>query len=186
MFETGPKATQGARAAPLLFSALIALAGASACAGDAGHPAVLDRSKIPSIVVGRSTQGDVFALLGRPSRAERSAQAETWIYEDKASGGEGRLVSGAAAASGIVGAFVPYVGLLGSGLGLADAATGGARPQAATTSFAVSFGDGGIVRDCVYATTEFSSAPGRAPGIPRSVDCQRPSDDRLPPSVPLR
>ena len=187
MFETGIKATRKARAAPLLFSALIALAGASACAGDAEHPAVLDKGKVSLIIVGQSSRSDVFAILGRPSRTERGAQGETWVYEVReGGGGGGRLVSGAAAASGIIGAFVPYVGLLGSGLGLADAATSGARSPGATTSLAVAFGDEGIVRDCVYATTEFSSAPGRTPGIPKPVDCQRSPDGRLTPTVPVR
>ena len=165
-----------ARLAPRLLSTLIALASASACSNDARHPAVLDRGKVAAIVVGRSTRGDVFTLLGQPSHAERGGQGETWLYETKPGGdGHDDLVSGAAAASGLVGALVPYVGLLGSGLGLAGAAMDGTRPAQQSASLSVSFGDDGIVRDCRYATTAFSpGSEGKPPGMPEVIDCQRP------------
>ena len=165
-----------ARLAPRLLSALIALAGASACSNDAPHPALLDKSKVAAIIVGRSTRGDVFALLGQPSHAERGGQGETWLYETKPGGdGHGALMSGAAAASGLVGAFVPYVGLLGSGLGLAGAAMDGTRPAQQSASLSIAFGDDGIVRDCRYVTTAFSpGGEGKPPGIPEVIDCRRP------------
>ena len=60
---------------------------------------------------------------------------------------------------GVVGAFVPYVGLVGSGLGLANAVRGnGATPDA--VSLAVRF-DNGVVRDCTVSST---AAPRGLPG----------------------
>lgn len=100
---------------------------------------------------------------------------EAWIYEAKEddAGGQG-LMSGASAASGIIGAFVPYAGLVGSGLGLAGAAMGGARPEPAKVSLVVAFGDGDVVRDCTYSSTAFPAAvPGATPGVPKVADCQR-------------
>lgn len=154
----------------------------AACAQNAPPTPILDPGKMASIVVGRSSRADVFAALGRPARTEQSAQGETWIYETKASsaGGQG-LMNGAAAASGLAGAFVPYVGLIGSGLGLASA-TAGAVPRAEpdAASVAVSFADNGVVRDCVYSTT---ASPAGLPGSATSsarIGCQRPAPTLMP------
>ena len=76
-------------------------------------------------------------------------------------------MGGASAATGMVGAFVPYVGLIGSGLGLAGAAVNGAQPDVQAVSLTVLFRDDGIVRDCSYSSTA-------APTSAKPIDCQRP------------
>ncbi len=110
----------------LITTALVVMTVGPSCSQDHRQPATLDPKKVASIVVGSSSRADVFAILGRPSRTERSAQGEAWIYEVKEAHADRRnLVGGVAAASGLVGAVVPYAGLVGSALSLADAATGG-------------------------------------------------------------
>jgi len=163
-------------------AALVLLAGAS-CSSDVPPPAVLDAGKVASVVVGRSSRADVFAALGRPSRTERSALGEAWIYEAKEGAGGGQnLIGGVAAASGVVGAFVPYAGLVGSGLGLAGAAMGGARPEPQVVSLAVAFAGDGIVRDCTYSSTAFpAGVSGSATAAATVVDCHRP----LPGAAPV-
>ncbi len=129
------------------------------CSDNLGTSSVLDPGKVASVVVGRSSRADVFATLGRPSRTERSALGEAWIYEAKEDDAGGQnLMSGAAAASGVVGAFVPYVGLVGSGLGLAGTAMSGAHPKPKAVSLTVTFGGNDVVRDCVYSA--ILNAPG--------------------------
>ncbi len=135
----------------------------------------LDASKLALVVIGQSSRTDVFADLGRPDRTQQGSQGETWVYEAKAgdSGAQG-LRSGAAAVSGIIGAFVPYAGLVGSGLGLADAAAG-RRQEPDTTSVTISFTDSGIVRDCSYSSTALpAGVPGSAEKAAKVVGCQRP------------
>lgn len=154
----------------------ILLAGAS-CSANAPEPAMLDANKVASVVVGRSSRAEVFSALGRPSRTERSALGESWIYEAKArdSGGQG-LISGVSTASGVAGAFVPYAGLIGSGLGLAGAAMGKVQPSPVVVSLAVAFAPDDVVRDCVYSSTAFPSNPSEpATGTGMLVDCGRPS-----------
>ena len=155
--------------APLL------LAGVS-CSQSAPASAVLDSSKVGSIVVGRSSRTDVFAALGQPSRTERSALGEAWIYEANIDDAGGRsLMSGASAASGVVGAFVPYVGLIGSGLGLAGAAMDGTRSEPRVVSLSVIFREDSVVRDCAYSTTAPPAGmPGSTADTAKLVDCQRP------------
>jgi len=156
---------------------MVLVAVGPSCSSSAGTAPALDPATVASVVVGRSLRADVFATLGRPSRTERSASGEAWIYEAKEddAGGQG-LLNGAAAISGIVGAFVPYAGLVGSGLGLAGTATGGARPTPKAVSLAVTFGENGVVRDCVYSSTALPVAvPGATPGVAELADCQRPS-----------
>jgi len=155
--------------APLL------LAGAS-CSQSAPASAVLDSSKVASVVVGRSSRNDVFAALGQPSRTERSALGEAWVYEARTGDAGGRgLMNGASAASGVVGAFVPYAGLIGSGLGLAGVAMDGTRSEPQVVSLAVTFRDDGVVRDCTYSSTASpAGVPGSAAGVAKLVDCQRP------------
>ncbi len=145
--------------------AALMLASAS-CSQKAPSP-VLDAAKVASVVVGQSSRNDVLAVMGRPARTERSAAGEAWVYEAKfgESGGQG-LMSGASAATGVIGAFVPYVGLVGSGLGLASAATG-ARPDPQAVSLTVTFREDGVVRDCTYSSTA-------APTSAKPIDCQRP------------
>ena len=146
--------------------AMLLLAGGS-CSHKAPSP-VLDTAKVASVVVGRSSRGEVLAAMGQPSRTERSGAGEAWIYESKPheAGGSG-LMGGASAATGVVGAFVPYVGLIGSGLGLAGAAVNGAQPDVQAVSLTVLFRDDGIVRDCSYSSTA-------APTSAKPIDCQRP------------
>ena len=153
-------------------SLLLLLVGPS-CSRNKSAPALLDAGKLGSVVVGRSSRSDVFAALGRPSRLERSASGESWIYEVKQRDGGGQSVlQGAAAASGVIGAFVPYAGIVGSGLGLAGAAMG-RNPEVETTSLTVKFGADGLVHDCVYSSTAFpTDSSDLIPPVP--IDCKRP------------
>ena len=131
-----------------IFATSIPLAGAS-CSQHAPPSAVLHPGKVASVVVGRSSRTDVFAVSGQPGRTERSALGEAWIYEARTGDAGGRrLISGASAASGVVGAFVPYVGVIGCGLGLAGAAMDGTRPEPQAVSLTVTFRDDSVVRDC--------------------------------------
>lgn len=149
-----------------------------ACSQAAPASAIMDSSKVGSIVVGRSTRTEVFSTLGQPSRTERSALGEAWIYEARTGDpGSGRtLMSGASAASGVVGAFVPFVGLIGSGIGLAGVAMDGTRAEPQVVSLTVAFRDDSVVRDCAYASTAApAGVPGSAAGVAKLVDCQRPA-----------
>lgn len=160
-----------------LFLVLPMLLVSASCSKDTPEPAVLDANKVASVVIGRSSRADVFSALGRPSRTERSASGEAWIYEAKTrdTGGQG-LISGVSAASGVAGAFVPYAGLVGSGLGLAGAAMGKAQSPPVVVSLSVAFASDGVVRDCVYSSTAFSAvAPNSPTGALPPVDCGRPS-----------
>ena len=175
----GRAGVRGAGAA----AALAALLGA-ACSAEA-PPAALDAGKVRSIVVGRSSRAEVFAALGRPARTERSAAGEVWIYEAKAGGGPNPLGT-AAAASGLIGAFVPYAGLVGSGLGLAGTAMGGTPPDRGTVGLTVAFAGDGVVRDCILSSTAApigapaAGGPGQAPGDAGIVDCHRPGPNVAP------
>jgi outer membrane protein assembly factor BamE (lipoprotein component of BamABCDE complex) len=167
-----------------IFLLLPTLLTGTSCSADAPEPAVLNADKVASVVIGRSSRADVFSALGRPSRTERSALGEAWIYEAKArdTGGQG-LISGVSTASGVAGAFVPYAGLVGSGLGLAGAAMGKAQPIPVVVSLAVAFAQDGVVRDCVYSSTAFPvGVPDPATGAVMTVDCGRPapSAERTP------
>ena len=159
------------------FLTLSLLLTSTSCSANVPEPAVLDASKVASVVVGGSSRAEVFSALGRPSRTERSALGESWIYEAKThdTGGQG-LISGVSAASGVAGAFVPYAGLVGSGLGLAGTAMGKAQATPVVVSLAVAFAPDGVVRDCVYSSSAFpvgaSDPPTEAPTL---VDCGRPS-----------
>jgi len=149
----------------------------TSCSKDTPEPAVLDASRVGSVIVGRSSRDDVFSALGRPSRTERSALGEAWIYEAKTRdiGGQG-LISGVSTASGVAGAFVPYAGLVGSGLGLAGAAMGKVQPAPVVVSLAVAFAQDGVVRDCVYSSTAFQVSPSDpATEAAMTADCGRPS-----------
>jgi hypothetical protein len=126
-----------------------------------------------AIVVGQSSRSDVFATLGRPARTEQSNAGERWVYEShRDSQGNAQLVSGAGAAAGVVGAFVPFVGLVGPGLGLVNAATDNPAPGTGNASLSIDFGADGVVRDCVYAS---SDVPAGLPGAPpaRALGCGR-------------
>ena len=141
--------------------------------------------KVASIVVGRSSRNDVFAALGRPARTERSGLGEVWVYQPSADGGTGGngLMSGASAASGILGAVVPYAGAVGSGLGLAGTAMGGGSARPPADRLSVTFRDDGVVRDCTFSSTVFPAAgPGPAAVPAKVVDCQRPGSGDATPS----
>lgn len=148
----------------------------ASCSDNAPPPPIMDAGKVASVVVGRSSRTDVFNALGQPSRTERSGLGEAWVYQaTKGDAGSGRLVSGASAASGVVGAFVPYAGLVGSGLGLAGAAANRTRPDAQAVSLTVLFRDDGVVRDCAYSSTALpAGVPGSAAGTAKPIDCSRP------------
>lgn len=150
---------------------LILLA-ATSCAGPHGESHGFDPAKVPSVVIGRSTRAEVLTALGQPARSERNAQGETWVYEVREKNANyDRLMGGAAAGSAIAGAFVPFAGLVGSGLGLANAAVGDTGHPPDTTSLAVSYGPDGVVRDCVVTST----APvAIGPSAAKIVDCARP------------
>ena len=146
---------------------------ASACAQTAPPAAMLDPAKVRSVVIGHSSRADVFAALGQPAHTEQSGHGEAWVYETQ-SGGQGnqQLSNGAGAAAGMVGAFVPYVGLVGSGLGLANAAVGSQHAPPRTSSLKVSFSGNGVVSDCLYTTT---GVPAGLPGATApAIACQRP------------
>ena len=155
---------------PMLFAG-------TSCSTSAPEPAVLDANKVASVVIGRSSRADVFSALGRPTRTERSALGEAWIYEAKTrdTGGQG-LISGVSAASGVAGVFVPYASLVGSGLGLAGTAMSKVQPIPVVVSLAVAFAQDGVVRDCIYSSTAFPvGAPNPATGAVVTVDCGRPA-----------
>jgi len=160
---------------PRLAMALALLLAAS-CSETAPPPSIMDAGKVASVIVGRSSRTDVFNALGQPSRTERSGLGEAWVYQAaKGDAGNGRLVSGASAASGIVGAFVPYAGLVGSGLGLAGAAADRTRPDVQAISLTVTFRDDGLVRDCSYASTALpAGVPGSIARAAPPIDCSRP------------
>ncbi len=157
-----------ALAAPLLLAA---------CTQNAPLSAALDAGKVGSVVVGRSSRTEVFTALGQPSRTERSALGEAWIYEARTGDPGGRgLMNGASAASGVIGAFVPYVGLIGSGLGLAGVAMDGTRAELQVVSLTITFRDDNVVRDCAYASTAAPiGVPGSTGNATKLVDCQRPA-----------
>ena len=144
----------------------------TACTRAAPPTASLDPAKVGSVVIGRSSRKDVFATLGQPGHTEQSRQGETWVYETRSGDpGHQQLSSGAGAAAGVVGAFVPYVGLIGSGFGLADAAMGSQRAPTASSLKVVFSGDG-VVSDCLYTSTDM---PAGLPGATApAIGCQRP------------
>ena len=131
----------------------------------------LQPANLAQVVIGRSSRSDVFTALGRPLRTERSAAGESWVYESKTDDGPSSgLVSGATTAAAAAGAFVPYVGLIGSGIGLANTS----RPAPETMDLMVKFGADGIVLDCVQSNTAMPSGlTGSAPNLP--PDCTRPA-----------
>ncbi len=146
---------------------------AAACTPAAPRASMLDPAKVGSVVIGRSSRTDVFAALGQPSRTEQSRQGESWMYETQSGASDQHLSDGAGAAAGLVGAFVPYVGLLGSGLGLADAAMDSQHAPPRTSSLRIVFSGNGVVRDCLYTTTDM---PAGLPGAKApAIGCQRPS-----------
>ena len=163
---------RGVAASGMACTALLMMA---ACAPKPPAAAILDAKKVSLVVVGQSSRDDVFATLGRPTRTERNAAGETWIYDaTPAKAGNGNLVSGAVTASGIVGAFVPYVGLAGNGLGLANTASNAAAATPDVSSMSVMFGSNGVVRDCAYSSTAApAGTPGTATGAAPVIDCQR-------------
>ena len=125
-----------------------------------------------SVTIGRSSRGDVFATLGRPAKTTQNLAGEAWIYETAAasSGGDGGFKTGALAVASVAGAFVPYVGLIGPGVGLASLASGPDQPPPGGASLTVSFGPDGIVRDCLYAST---AAPAELSGPAPALGCGR-------------
>lgn len=147
---------------------------ATACASTAPPPAaMLDPARVKSIVIGRSSRTDVYAALGQPGHTEQSGQGEAWVYETQSGGpGNQQLSNGAGAAAGVAGAFIPYVGLVGSGLGLANAAMGSQHASPKPSSLKVSFSGSGIVSDCLYAST--SMPAGLSGATAPAIGCQRP------------
>ena len=151
--------------------ALLALC--SGCAGQPG-PDFTQPGKLAGVVVGRSSRAEVFAALGRPARTERSSAGEAWVFEaSNQSGPSAGLVSGATVASSVVGAFVPFAGLVGTGIGLANSS----RPAADTVTLVVKFDPNGVVQDCTQTST---AAPVGLPGVEGSPppDCTRPAPGR--------
>lgn len=147
---------------------LAMLAFSSGCSRPASS-GFLEPGKLAAVVVGRSSRENVFTALGTPVRTERSGAGESWVYEiTNETGPPSGLVSRATTASALAGAFVPYVGLLGSGIGLANTA----RTSPDAMSLVIKFGTDGIVLDCVQAST---AAPSGMPGVTPAarVDCTR-------------
>ena len=152
---------------------MLTLAGTVSCASRQPVEKTVD---VSSIVIGQSTRADVFSKLGRPARTEERGTGETWVYETRHDAGAGRrgLMAGAAAASGVVGTFVPFVGLIGPGIGLLDATTGGSNAVPDVSSLSVIYGEDGIVRDCVYSTTGIPAGmPGADPAQAKTAGCSR-------------
>lgn len=184
MWTTSSKPNGRTLPVAALAARALLLAAAGCGAPEARSPPVLDPAKVASVVVGRSSRADVFGVLGRPSRTERSGRGEAWIYEATQGGTrQGVNMGGIAAASGVVGAFVPYVGLVGPGLGLAGAAMDGRPPETEAATLAVAFGEDGIVRDCIFTST---AAPAGMPGAATAAaaDCRRPVPDPRTASPP--
>ena len=154
--------------------ALLAIIATASCTQTTPQSAILDTGKVSSIVVGRSSRTDVYTALGRPTRAQQGLAGESWIYESTADdSGRQRLISGASAASGVAGAFVPYLGLVGSGLGLVNAsADTGRKPE--TVSMTVDFGANGLVRDCTFSSTAVPAGMPGADAAAKPLGCQRP------------
>ena len=154
----------------------------ASCAQRTAPSAILDAGKVGTVVVGRSTRADVFAALGQPTRTERSASSEAWVYEARTGDpGNRRWMSGVSAASGVAGAFVPYVGLIGSGLGLAGAGADALRADPQAVGLAVTFREDGVVRDCAYSSIATpTGVPGSPPDAAPPIDCQRPAPGALP------
>lgn len=139
----------------------LALLSASGCALEDAAPTI-DPARMALVEIGRSSRADVFATLGRPIRTERSTAGERWIYEaGPQSQGNAQLVSGVGAAAGIAGVFVPYLGLIGPGLSLANAASGTQPTGAARATLSVDFTAEGLARDCVYSS---GAMPAGLPG----------------------
>ncbi len=154
----------------------------ASCAQPSGHHAILEPSRVSSIIVGRSSKSDVLTALGKPSRVDRNGQGETWVYEYRPDGsGRQTLLAGAQAASAVAGAFVPFVGLLGTGVGLASAADGGG-PEPGTTTLAINFADFGIVRECTYSTSMVPADSPTGANAGTAPDCQRPKVPAFPPA----
>ncbi len=181
MPRTIPTATGEAPRRARAFASGFTLLALAACADKPPPP--LDAGKIATVVIGRSTRSDVFATLGRPAHTSQGMAGESWLYEPRTRDGrDGRLATGASAAAGVVGAFVPFVGLAGPAIGLAGAARPSAAPGPSGESLTVSFDAAGLVRDCVYTSTAVPAGlPGAAPGPARTVGCQRPAN-AAPPS----
>ncbi|MBV8614438.1 MAG: outer membrane protein assembly factor BamE [Acetobacteraceae bacterium] len=150
---------------------------AAACSSRSGDKAILDPGKVSAVHVGRSSRSDVLALLGRPSRTEWNTAGETWVYQVREENlSRQELASGATVAGTVLGAFVPFGGLVGTGLGLAGTQVGGAGAEPVTT-LTVAFGETGTVRDCTYSTTAFSAqpAPGTGAAAQPAFRCQGPA-----------
>jgi outer membrane protein assembly factor BamE (lipoprotein component of BamABCDE complex) len=157
-------------------AAALAIMAATSCVQAPPASAILDPGKVSSIVVGRSSRTDVFTALGRPTRTQQGLAGESWVYDAKTDdSGRQRLMSGAAAASGVAGAFVPYLGLVGSGLGLANASADTGQRAPDMVSMTVDFGANGLVRDCTYSSSAVPAGmPGAAAGAATPLGCQRP------------
>ena len=145
----------------------------ASCAQAPPPSTILDAGKVSSIVIGRSSRNDVFTALGNPTRTQQSLAGESWVYEAKTDdSGRQRLMSGAAAASGVAGAFMPYLGLVGSGLGLANASGSTERDMVSMT---VDFAANGLVRECTYSSAAVPAGmPGAAAGAAGPPGCQKP------------
>ena len=113
--------------------------------------------------------------MGQPSQVLRNARGESWVYEAQgASRGDGRMAAGAQAATTVASALIPFAGLVGAGVGLANSMASEPRRPTATT-VTIEFAEAGVVRDCLYATNamtpdDLARADGRAP-----FDCRRPA-----------
>ena len=154
-------------------TALLALA---ACAGGAEAP---DLRKLSAVVVGQSSRTDVLGVMGQPSQVVRGARGESWVYEAQGvSRNDGRMAAGAQAATTVASALIPFAGLVGAGMGLANSMGPDSRRPAVTT-VTIDFAEAGFVRDCFYATNAMAPddlvrADGRAP-----FDCIRSAPVRV-------
>lgn len=154
----------------LVLALMLALPGLCIGCSRPASSGFLKPGALALVVIGQSSRADVMTALGRPLRTERSSAGESWGYDGNTDTGPSPgLVSGATTASAVAGTFVPYVGLLGTGVGLANTA----RTTPDTMSLKVEFGVDGIVVECLQSSTAMPSGlPGSASDLP--ADCTRP------------
>ena len=113
--------------------------------------------------------------MGQPSQVVRSARGESWVYDAQGAGRDNaRMAAGTQAATTVASALIPFAGLVGAGVGLANSMASEPRRPTVTT-VTIEFAEAGIVRDCLYATNamtpdDLARADGRAP-----FDCRRPA-----------
>ena len=126
-------------------AAILLPLGMAGCSGQSGDTAILEPGKVSSIVIGQSSRSDVLALLGQPNHTTWNRDGESWVYQvtDEDLRRES-MSNGATIAGGVLGAFVPFGGLIGMGLGMAGSQVSELATASPTTTLVLlqSFGVG--------------------------------------------